>query len=39
VGESNWYATEILEGLQEGDRVIANPDTPGLSDGVRVRVQ
>jgi HlyD family secretion protein len=39
VGESNWNATEILEGLREGDRVIINPDTPGLSDGVRVRVQ
>ncbi len=39
VGESNWYATEILEGLQEGDWVITNPDTPGLSEGVRVRVQ
>jgi HlyD family secretion protein len=39
VGESNWQATEILEGLQEGDRVITNPDTPGLSDGARVRVQ
>jgi HlyD family secretion protein len=38
VGESNWYATEILEGLQAGDQVITNPDTPGLSDGVRVRV-
>lgn len=39
VGESNWNATEILEGLREGDRVIINPDTPGLSDGVRVRAQ
>jgi len=39
VGESNWNSTEILEGLQEGDRVIMNPDAPGLSDGARVRVQ
>ena len=37
VGQSNWNATEILEGLREGDRVIVNPDTPGVSDGARVR--
>jgi HlyD family secretion protein len=39
VGESNWSSTEILEGLREGDRVILNPDTPGLSDGARVRIE
>jgi HlyD family secretion protein len=39
VGESNWNSTEILEGLREGDRVVVNPDTPGLSDGSRVRIQ
>lgn len=39
VGESNWSSTEILEGLREGDRVVINPDTPGLSDGTRVRVE
>jgi HlyD family secretion protein len=39
LGESNWSSTEILEGLREGDRIIVNPDTPGLSDGVRVRVE
>jgi len=37
LGESNWSSTEILEGLGEGDRIIVNPDTPGLSDGARVR--
>jgi HlyD family secretion protein len=37
VGESNWNATEILEGLREGDQIITNPDTPGLSDGAKVQ--
>jgi len=36
VGESNWYATEILEGLREGDRAIVSLDVPGLADGARV---
>jgi len=39
VGESNWSSTEILEGLREGDRVVINPDAPGLSEGTRVRVE
>jgi HlyD family secretion protein len=38
VGESNWQSTEILEGLGEGDQVVINLDTPGLTDGARVRV-
>lgn len=37
VGENNWQSTEILEGLREGDQVVINPDTPGLSDGTRVQ--
>lgn len=39
VGESNWNSTELLEGVREGDRIVVNPDTAGLSDGVRVRVE
>ncbi len=39
VGESNWNATEILEGLRDGDRVVINPDTLGLSDGAKVRIE
>jgi HlyD family secretion protein len=39
VGESNWSSTEILEGLREGERVVINPDAPGLSEGARVRVE
>ncbi len=38
-GESNWSSTEILDGLREGDRVVLNPDVPGLSEGARVRVE
>ncbi|HSB73225.1 MAG TPA: efflux RND transporter periplasmic adaptor subunit [Candidatus Methylomirabilis sp.] len=38
-GENNWSATEILEGLREGDRVVVNPDAPGLAEGVRLRVE
>jgi HlyD family secretion protein len=37
VGESNWNSTEILEGLREGDRVVVNPDAPGLAEGARMR--
>jgi HlyD family secretion protein len=39
VGESNWSSTEILEGLREGERVVINPDAPGLSEGARVRAE
>jgi HlyD family secretion protein len=39
VGESNWNSTEILEGLREGDRVVVNPDMPGLSDGAGLRIE
>ncbi len=39
VGESNWNSTEILKGLREGDRVVINPDAPGLSEGARVLVE
>lgn len=35
-GRSNWTYTEILSGIEEGDEVIINPDTPRLRDGVKV---
>ncbi len=35
--QSNWTYTEIVSGIQEGDEVITNIDTVGLSDGVKVR--
>jgi HlyD family secretion protein len=37
-GLFNWSFTEIKEGLNEGDRIVINPDVPGLKDAVRVRV-
>ena len=36
-GRSNWTYTEVLSGINEGDEVIINPDTPKLRDGVRVK--
>lgn len=37
IGESNWNATEIRGGVQEGELAILAPDAPGLKDGARVR--
>ncbi|MEW6675648.1 MAG: hypothetical protein AB1348_06590 [Nitrospirota bacterium] len=36
-GLFNWNFTEVVYGLNEGDIVVINPDTPGLVDGVKVR--
>jgi len=36
-GASNWQHTEVLDGLQAGDRVVTNPDADGLADGVPAR--
>ncbi|MBI5409298.1 MAG: efflux RND transporter periplasmic adaptor subunit [Nitrospirae bacterium] len=38
VGIYNWNFTEIKEGLKEGEKVIINPDKPGLKEGARVKV-
>ena len=35
-GLSNWHWTEISDGLQPGDRIIASLDQEALVDGVRV---
>ncbi len=37
IGLSNWQYTEVLEGLEEGDRIVLDIDRDGLADGVRVR--
>ncbi len=37
-GISNWRYTEILEGLAEGERVIANVGTAGVVEGARAAV-
>jgi HlyD family secretion protein len=37
-GLRNWEFTEVLEGLAEGERVIASLESERLADGVEVRV-
>ncbi len=37
VGLSNWQYTEILDGLQQDQRIVTSIDREGLEDGVRVR--
>lgn len=36
-GLSNWQHTEILDGLQAGDRIVLSIDREGLENGVTVR--
>lgn len=36
-GLSNWTYTELISGVNEGDEIIVNPDTPKLKDGVRIK--
>lgn len=39
-GLSNWAATEVVNGLAEGELIVVNVDKPGLEDGVKaVRVE
>ncbi len=37
-GLSNWDKTEVIEGLQPGERVVLSIDQPGLKDGIPARV-
>jgi HlyD family secretion protein len=37
IGISSWERTEIISGLREGERVVANLNTKGLADGVGVQ--
>ena len=37
LGLANWRWTEVLEGLSEGDRILASLEQEGLVDGVAVR--
>lgn len=39
IGESNWVASEIKSGLKAGDYVVTTPETAGLKDGVKVKVE
>ncbi|MGQ7960115.1 efflux RND transporter periplasmic adaptor subunit [Pseudomonas sp. SP16.1] len=38
-GLANWRWTEVLEGLEEGERILASLEQEGLEDGVAVSVQ
>lgn len=37
-GLGNWTQTEVLSGLQAGDKIVLTPDRAGLKDGVAARV-
>jgi len=37
LGLANWRWTEVLDGLNEGDRILASLEQDGLGDGVAVR--
>lgn len=38
-GLSNWQHTEVLEGLQQGQRIVTSIDRDGLVDGAVVKVE
>ncbi len=38
-GLSNWQFTEVLEGLDEGQRIVTSIDRDGLADGVVVEIE
>jgi RND family efflux transporter MFP subunit len=39
IGESNWIASEIKSGVKTGDYVVTTPETAGLKDGVKVKIE
>ncbi len=39
IGESNWIASEIKNGVRTGEYVITTPETAGLKDGAKVKVE
>lgn len=36
-GLANWTSTEVLGGLQAGERIVLSPDRPGVKEGARVK--
>lgn len=36
IGIGNWTYTEIISGINEGDRLVRTPDQVGLAEGIRV---
>jgi HlyD family secretion protein len=39
VGETNWSFTQITGGLKAGEYVITNPETTGLKDKAKVKIE
>lgn len=39
LGESNWIATEIKNGVSAGDMVVTTPETEGLRNGAAIQVE
>lgn len=39
IGETNWSFTQITGGLKPGDYVITTPESTGLKDGVKVKIE
>ena len=38
-GLSNWEYTEVLQGLQAGDRVVVSVDREGVKDGAHAEIE
>lgn len=38
-GLGNWTHTEVISGLQAGDKVVSTPDKPGVRDGVNAQAE
>jgi HlyD family secretion protein len=38
VGLANWTQSEVLSGVQAGEKIVLTPDRAGLKDGARARV-
>lgn len=38
-GLGNWTHTEVISGLQAGDKVVSAPDRPGIRDGVNAQAE
>ena len=39
LGLSNWKYSEVLDGLQQGDRIVSSIDREGLKDGALVKLE
>jgi HlyD family secretion protein len=39
IGETNWSFTQITSGVQPGDFVVTTPESTGLKNGVKVKIE